>query len=160
MTSDPNDPCLFCTARDVTHENALAYATRDTYPVSSGHTLIIPRRHCADFFDLGPEELAACMELVVAEQRALSTEMKPDGYNIGVNVGSAGGQSIRPARHVEAEQPDSQTAIGSIEPDVSRLAFFDVVMPQRIPFDEQLNPCTGSHDRDDLTRQHTTTFAE
>ncbi len=95
MTSDPNDPCLFCTARDVTHENALAYATRDTYPVSSGHTLIIPRRHCADFFDLSPEELAACMELVVAEQRALSTEMKPDGYNIGVNVGSAGGQSIR-----------------------------------------------------------------
>ena len=95
MTSDPNNPCLFCTARDVTRENALAYATRDTYPVSPGHTLIIPRRHCADFFDLTPEELAACMELVVAEQRALATEMKPDGYNVGVNVGSAGGQSIR-----------------------------------------------------------------
>jgi len=92
---DPNNPCLFCTARGVTRENALAYATRDTYPVSPGHMLIIPRRHCADFFDLTPEELAACMELVLAEQRTLATEMKPDGYNVGVNVGTAGGQSIR-----------------------------------------------------------------
>ena len=92
---DPNNPCLFCTARGVTRDNALAYATRDTYPVSPGHTLIIPRRHCADFFELTPDELAACMELVVAEQRALAAELKPDGYNVGVNVGSAGGQSIR-----------------------------------------------------------------
>ena len=92
---DPNNPCLFCTARGVTRDNALAYATRDTYPVSPGHTLIIPRRHCADFFELTPDELAACIELVVAEQRALAAELKPDGYNVGVNVGSAGGQSIR-----------------------------------------------------------------
>ena len=92
--SDPNNPCLFCTARDVTRENVLAYATRDTYPVSPGHTLIIPRRHCADFFELTPDELAACIELLVAEQRALATEMKPDGYNVGVNIGRAGGQSI------------------------------------------------------------------
>ena len=91
---DPNNPCLFCTARDVTRDNALAYATRDTYPVSPGHTLIIPRRHCADFFELTPEELAACMELLVAEQRALAAAGKPDGYNVGVNVGLAGGQSI------------------------------------------------------------------
>ncbi len=92
---DPNDPCLFCTARGVTRDNSLAYATRDTYPVSPGHTLIIPRRHCADFFELTADELAACMELVVAEQRALAAELGPDGYNVGVNVGSAGGQSIR-----------------------------------------------------------------
>jgi diadenosine tetraphosphate (Ap4A) HIT family hydrolase len=91
---DPNSPCLFCTARDVTRENALAYATRDTYPVSPGHTLIIPRRHCADFFELTPGELAACMELLLAEQHALAAEAKPDGYNVGVNVGRAGGQSI------------------------------------------------------------------
>ena len=93
--ADPNDPCLFCTARSVTRENALAYATRDTYPVSPGHTLVIPRRHCADFFALTPDELAACMELVVAEGRTLAAEMKPDGYNVGVNVGAAGGQTIR-----------------------------------------------------------------
>ena len=92
---DPNDPCLFCTARNVTRENALAYATRDTYPVSPGHTLVIPRRHCADFFALTAAELSACMELLVAEQRTLTTELGPDGYNVGVNVGRAGGQSIQ-----------------------------------------------------------------
>lgn len=95
MSRDPNNPCLFCTARAVTREHALAYATRDTYPVSPGHTLVIPRRHCADFFELTAEELAACMELVVAEQRALADELRPDGYNVGVNIGAAGGQSIR-----------------------------------------------------------------
>lgn len=93
--TDPNDPCLFCTARGVTRDNALAYATRDTYPVSPGHTLVIPRRHCADFFGLTSDELAACMELVLAEQRALAAQLRPDGYNVGVNVGPAGGQSIR-----------------------------------------------------------------
>ena len=79
----------------MTRENTLAYAARDTYPVSPGHTLVIPRRHCPDFFDLTPEEMAACMELLVAERSDLSATLGPDGYNVGVNVGPAGGQSIR-----------------------------------------------------------------
>ena len=92
---DPNDPCLFCTPRGVTHRNALAYCARDTFPVSPGHSLIIPFRHCADFFELSPEEVAACMELLVAARRDLAAELAPAGYNIGVNVGPAGGQSVR-----------------------------------------------------------------
>lgn len=91
---DPNNQCLFCAPRGVTRQNALAYATRDSYPVSPGHTLIIPRRHCPDFFDLTSEEMAACIELLVSERSALAEEFKPDGYNIGVNVGPAGGQSV------------------------------------------------------------------
>ena len=59
---DPNNPCLFCAPRGVTRRNALAYATRDSYPVNPGHTLILPLRHCGDFFDLSREEVAACME--------------------------------------------------------------------------------------------------
>ena len=92
--SDPNNPCLFCTPREVTSRNALAYATRDSYPASRGHTLIIPLRHCADFFDLSPEEMLACLELVAAERNNLNAELSPDGYNVGVNVGRAAGQSI------------------------------------------------------------------
>jgi diadenosine tetraphosphate (Ap4A) HIT family hydrolase len=92
--SDPNNPCLFCTPREVTRQNALAYATRDSYPVSLGHTLIIPLRHCADFFALSSEEISACMDLVVAERNNLNAELSPDGYNVGVNVGRAAGQSI------------------------------------------------------------------
>ena len=91
---DPNDPCLFCTPRGVTHQNELAYCTRDSFPVSPGHRLIIPFRHCADFFDLSPEEVAACMDLLVSARQDLAAELGPAGYNIGVNVGRAGGQSV------------------------------------------------------------------
>ena len=92
--SKPNDPCRFCSPSGVTGRNELAYSTRDSYPVSPGHTLLIPFRHCASFFDLSPEETGACMELLAQERRVLDDEFKPDGYNIGVNVGAAAGQSI------------------------------------------------------------------
>ena len=92
--SNPNDPCRFCSPSGVTGRNELAYRTRDSYPVSPGHSLIIPFRHCAGFFDLTPEEMSACMELVVEEQLVLDSEFSPDGYNVGINVGVAAGQSI------------------------------------------------------------------
>lgn len=92
---DPNNPCLFCKdPRGVILNNELAYSARDSFAVSPGHTLIIPRRHVASFFDLTPDEINACMELVNEERKALDEEFKPDGYNIGVNVGLAAGQSI------------------------------------------------------------------
>ena len=74
--------------------NELAYSARDSYPVSPGHTVVIPRRHVASIFDLTPEEINACMELITGERRLLDEEFKPDGYNIGVNIGPAAGQSI------------------------------------------------------------------
>ncbi len=92
--SDPNDPCRFCSPRGVTGRNELAYSTRDSYPVSPGHSLIIPFRHVASFFDLSPEEVSACMELLTQEQMTLDEEFNPDGYNVGVNVNAAAGQSI------------------------------------------------------------------
>lgn len=92
--SDPNSPCIFCAPRGVTRRNALAYCARDSFPVSPGHSLVMPLRHCAGFFDLSPEELTACMELLFAERVALDAELGPAGYNVGVNVGPAGGQSV------------------------------------------------------------------
>jgi diadenosine tetraphosphate (Ap4A) HIT family hydrolase len=92
---DPNDPCIFCTPRGVVRRNALAYCARDTYPVSLGHSLVMPFRHCASFFDLTPAEIAACFALVAEERAALDADVRPDGYNVGVNVGAAGGQSVR-----------------------------------------------------------------
>ncbi len=92
---DPNNPCLFCTdPRGVSLQHKLAYSARDTYGVSPGHTLVIPKRHVANFFELTPEEIAACMELITEERKLLDLEFNPDGYNIGVNVGAAAGQSI------------------------------------------------------------------
>lgn len=92
---DPNNPCLFCKdPRGVSLQHELAFSARDSYPASPGHTLVIPRRHVASFFDLTPEEVAACMDLIREEKKRIDEELDPDGYNIGVNVGSAAGQSI------------------------------------------------------------------
>ena len=92
---DPNNPCLFCKdPRGVLSVHELAYSANDTYPVSPGHTLVIPKRHVASFFDLTQDEVAACMDLINAEKKRIDGEFKPDGYNIGVNVGPAAGQSI------------------------------------------------------------------
>ena len=92
---DPNNPCLFCMdPRGVSRQHELAYSARDSYPASPGHTLIIPRRHVASFFDLTPAEVAACMGLIQEEKKLIDEELNPDGYNIGVNVGPAAGQSI------------------------------------------------------------------
>ena len=92
---DPNNPCLFCTEpQGVSLNNELAYSARDSYAVSPGHTVVIPRRHVANFFELAPEEINACMALINEERKLLDEEFKPDGYNIGVNIGPAAGQSI------------------------------------------------------------------
>ncbi len=92
---DPNDPCLFCKdPRGVSLQNEFAYSARDSYPTSPGHTLVIPRRHVASFFELTPEEVNACMSLVQQEKVLIDAELKPDGYNVGVNIGPAAGQSI------------------------------------------------------------------
>ena len=92
---DPNNPCLFCTdPQGVSLKGELAFSARDTYGVSPGHTLVIPNRHVASFFELTQAEVEACMELIQAEKKRIDAEFSPDGYNIGVNVGPAAGQSI------------------------------------------------------------------
>lgn len=92
MTPSPSS-CELCTPVEVVAENTLAYARRDNPALSRGHVLIIPRRHVASFFDMSPEEQAAVLALLNRAQRSIQNEHSPDGYNIGVNVGKAGGQS-------------------------------------------------------------------
>jgi len=74
-------------------ENPLAYVRRDNHALSRGHVLVIPRRHVASFFEMTSEEQAAVLALLNEAQRLIQKEHSPDGYNIGVNVGKAGGQS-------------------------------------------------------------------
>jgi len=93
---DPNNPCLFCTdPQGVSVSNELAYGVRDSYAVSRGHPLVMPRHHRDSVFDMTPEEVQACMELITEERKLLVEEFSPDGYNIGFNIGPAAGQSIR-----------------------------------------------------------------
>lgn len=74
--------------------NALAFALRDRFPVSPGHTLVIPRRLIATWFDATPDEREALFALVDEVKRVLDAELQPDGYNIGINAGEAAGQTV------------------------------------------------------------------
>ena len=94
---DPNNPCLFCNIKESgnIYVNDLAYASYDSYPVSEGHCLIIPRRHIKDYFDLSNEELVACNDIIkVIKNKILNKDQKVKGFNIGINIGKVSGQSI------------------------------------------------------------------
>lgn len=75
--------------------NELAFTLEDAYPVNAGHLLVCPYRHVASFFDLTNEETKAIFELLHTMKRHCDAEFQPDGYNIGVNVGDAAGQTIQ-----------------------------------------------------------------
>ena len=94
---DPNNPCLFCNSKisGIAHENELAYASYDTYPVSDQHCLIIPKRHVVDYFELSNEELIACNELIkIVKKEVLDKDQSVKAFNIGTNAGKMAGQSI------------------------------------------------------------------
>ena len=71
-----------------------AFVVDDAFPVSRGHTLVIPRRHAADIFDLTKEETISLLQLLWQARTRLDFSLKPSGYNIGVNVGRAAGQTV------------------------------------------------------------------
>ena len=88
---------MFCdidTAR-VVAANELAVLIEDGFPVTKGHLLAIPRRHVADYFDLGRPERNA-IERLLAEGRSMTLARHPDvgGFNLGINVGADAGQTV------------------------------------------------------------------
>jgi len=74
--------------------NTVAVAVRDTFSVNPGHTLVILRRHIPSWFDAIADERTALMALVDEVKASLDKELHPDGYNIGINVGEAAGQTV------------------------------------------------------------------
>ena len=88
-----SSPCELCAPTDVVLQNALAYVRYDNHSLSRGHVLVVPKRHVASFFDMSKNEQVAVFELLAEAQRQLQAMFSPDGYNIGVNVGAAAGQS-------------------------------------------------------------------
>lgn len=90
------DGCPFCKpyGDDIVAKNALCYARWDRFPVSKGHLLIIPFRHVPDYFSLTPEEKAAIVSLIDDCKTVVDENFRPDGYNIGYNIGSVAGQGV------------------------------------------------------------------
>lgn len=72
-----------------------ALVIRDAFPVSPGHTLVIPRRHIGSFFELTEAERACMVELLAQAKAELDLSFQPDGFNIGINDGAAAGQTVQ-----------------------------------------------------------------
>lgn len=91
------ESCPFCenlSDRRIIVESTMAFAIFDNFPVNPGHTLIIPKRHIAIYFELSQAEQQACWELLNEVKKVLDLEFNPHAYNIGINVGEIAGQTV------------------------------------------------------------------
>jgi len=89
--------CLFCNVGEerLIAGNDLAFAIRDGFPVTELHSLVIPRRHVSDYFELTEEELLACNELLrIVKEEILARDESVKGFNVGANSGLVAGQSV------------------------------------------------------------------
>jgi len=86
--------CIFCAPLPYVLTNDRAAAFFDKHPVSRGHLLIIPKQHYATYFDVPAVDRQAMAELIDQAKAYLDARYHPDGYNIGINVGAAAGQTV------------------------------------------------------------------
>lgn len=103
-------------------ENDFAVAFPDGFPVTEGHTLVVPKRHVASLFDLPEEEQAALWSLVALVRGKLMAELQPDGFNVGLNDGPAAGQTVMHAHvHIiprrKGDVPDPRGGVRWIMPN-------------------------------------------
>ena len=122
---DSKNYCLFCVVRpnELLSENESCYASKDAHPVTSQHTLIIPKRHVVDYFDLTELELVGIHQMLIAmRSRIKNDDLTVKGFNIGVNAGKTAGQSIPhvhihliPRRQGDVENP--QGGVRGVIPD-------------------------------------------
>lgn len=119
-----NAGCPFCelSAERVLFRSDAAIAVRDAYPVTLGHTLVIPVRHVASFFDATVPERSEMLALLERAKAQLQAELHPAGFNIGINDGVAAGQTV-PHLHIhlipryQGDVPDPRGGVRWIIPD-------------------------------------------
>lgn len=108
------NPCPFCDIdpNRFIADSAVAIALRDSFPLTEGHTLVVPRRHVSSIFDLNTRDQAALWVLVGRVRETLLQQFAADGINIGVNDGFAAGQTVEhahihliPRRKGDVEDP-------------------------------------------------------
>jgi diadenosine tetraphosphate (Ap4A) HIT family hydrolase len=122
--------CIFCaliTNGNITYANEHAVAFPDGFPLNPGHTLVVPRRHETDLFELPASERHAVWSLVDEVHADLAKQLHPDGFNVGLNVLEPGGQTI-PHAHVHViprstgDVPDPKGGVRWVIP--SRAAYW------------------------------------
>lgn len=105
LKAEKPDGCIFCkdSIRDkrlVLHEGTLCYVIMNKYPYNSGHILIVPFRHISDIEDMSREETMEMIDLMDRSVRIMKEVMHPEGFNIGMNVGKAGGAGVESHLHL------------------------------------------------------------
>jgi ATP adenylyltransferase len=114
--------CIFCRLhREIIAEARLSFAVFDSFPVSKGHALVIPRRHVATIWDLTDDEYADAFLLVRKVKDILQGRFGTDAFNVGVNCGEVAGQSVWHAHiHVipryAGDIPDPRGGVRNIIP--------------------------------------------
>lgn len=105
----PKDPnCIFCVPDHPEHDaerfilarGKLCFVLMNRYPYTNGHIMAAPLRHVADLADLTPEESGELMFWVRAGLQAVRTALRPDGVNIGLNLGEVAGAGVKDHLHV------------------------------------------------------------
>jgi diadenosine tetraphosphate (Ap4A) HIT family hydrolase len=88
--------CPFCNINKENYliESELAFAVSDIHPVSKGHSLVIPKTHIENYFDLDRVYQIACWDLVSEVKELLQKNYNPDGYNVGLNINRIAGQRV------------------------------------------------------------------
>lgn len=119
-----SQPCPFCSlpAGRIAEENEHAVLILDGYPVSPGHSLVIPKRHIGSFFEVMASERAALFALLDQAKERIARQHRPDGYNIGINDGPAAGQTV-PHLHIhlipryKGDQADPRGGVRRVIPE-------------------------------------------
>ena len=122
--------CLFCELPpdrfEIIDQNELCMTLKDSYPVTEGHCLIIPRRHAVTWFDMNPAEVEAANRLLHrSRERLQAADAAISGFNFGTNAGKSAGQSVFHAHiHLiprrDGDQQDPQGGVRKIFPDKAR----------------------------------------
>jgi diadenosine tetraphosphate (Ap4A) HIT family hydrolase len=87
--------CPFCQCRhSILAETKLSFAVLDNFPVSKGHSLVIPKRHVSTVWDLTADEYTNVFSLVRQVKDLIQKKFDPQGINVGVNCGEAAGQTV------------------------------------------------------------------
>jgi diadenosine tetraphosphate (Ap4A) HIT family hydrolase len=115
--------CPFCPPppERLFFESPLLLALWDGFPVSPGHALLIPRRHVATWVDATEEEQRALTSAIAVAQAEIEKRHRPDGFNVGMNLGTAAGQTV-PHLHLHVipryagDSPDPRGGIRWVVP--------------------------------------------
>lgn len=116
--------CPFCDIDDarLVHADAHAFVIRDGFPISPGHTLVIPRRHMGSLFEASADERSSMLTLLDRARDRLVAELSPAGFNIGINDGPAAGQTV-PHLHIhliprfDGDVPDPRGGVRWVIPE-------------------------------------------